>query len=330
MLLLRLRMPTKIRRNPSRGFVFFIFFIITFLFSGREAYAQAQQEWITYDRGGREGPREFVSAKRCQESPCVVTQDGAIKISPQFVSDYQVSLGLIHDGLYRPVHLFQQSSTLDERLSERLFNTQQNRKIFDLSRSIEEGKTEVIHLYGLRLHYDIEEGDPLILTLTSQENVRDYKSSYFRYHQEGLIWDLDLALIQPVDTLRSDSGELVQGSTISIAFSLSLGSYMDPEVPYRWRSKILHAWRANLFLGLLSRRVVDDSIVVEQIDGFVGGGLTLLDFFIVGAGVNTSRSPHSVFPFVGLEVNHVYKFLRSLKRSTHEEWLQYQEQERKR
>lgn len=317
-----------------KGLIFSIFFMEIFFASSPVIHAQTPEDEIVYDRGGKEGPRLFLSATKCRDTPCIVTQDGAIKISPQSLHEYKLEIGLFHEGVLRPVHLFQQASTLDERLAERLFNTQQNRKIFNLSRFVEEGNTEMIHIYGLTLHYEIDEGDPLILTLTRKDDAKDYKEYYFRYHQDGSFLDADLALLQPIGIFIPNPNNVIQGSNISVALSLSRGWYLDPEVPHGWLAKISHAWRGNLFLGLMSRQIIEEKggnkATIEESDGFIGIGVTLLDFMIVGVGINVSRPPQSHFPFVGMEVGRTYKLLRSLKRSTHEQWVEYQKKEQRR
>ncbi len=315
-------------------------FLFIFLFFGllihHPLHAETPEELVTFDRGGQTGARVFISAERCDVTPCVITQDGAIRISPKRVERYKVEIGLLHDGLYRPVDIFQAASPLDKRLSERLFSTQQNRKIFDLSSAIEAGKTDTIYIYGLQLHYELHEGDPLILTFTDRDNVKEHRDYYFRYHQDGASWEGGVAVLLPAGIYLNNEENIIQGSTISIAASLSRRVTLDPDQEASWGDKVFHAWRGNLFLGLVNRRILagqigdNVGIVNEQLDGFIGVGITVFDFVIWGVGTNLTKTPKSAFPFVGVEMRHFDQFLRSLKKSTHEKWLAYQEREKKR
>lgn len=283
--------------------------------------------FVMYDHGRKHGPRDFLPVGGCVETPCVVTQHGAWRFDPAVVGAYRVTMGTIHDGAYRPVGLFQQSTSLEQKLGERLLNRYPNRKIVNLTLMVETGNVPTLYMYGILLQYDIHEGDPVIITLIGLNDPTVVHEYYFRYHKTGPVPDIDLSLLYPVDFFHPNPGDTVQGATAGAAFSFSVGSNMDPERRYSWFKKIARAVRFNLFLGLLTRKelrtIGGDLVVRDAMDGFGGAGLTFFDFLNVGYGVNFVRSPRSTFPFVGLEVRHVFEFIRSLKRDTHTRWEKY-------
>lgn len=282
---------------------------------------------MEYNRGGKKKPREFLPADRCTETPCIITQWGIIRIPARIERTHRVELGALHRGIFHKVTLFQESTTLEQKFSERLFNRKPNRKVVDLERLLESGKTNTIHVYGLLLQYDLDEGDLLALQLTSLKNPSKTEVYYFRYHHDGSKFDVDVAFIQPINFFTPNPGGIVQAAYSTVAFSFSMSRAMDPERRYSLPSKVLRAARFNLVLGLLLRKDVGsfngDNITKEFFDGFGGLGLTVFDFLSMGYGVNFVRSPHATFPFVGIEVRHLLEFLRSLKSDTHSRWQKY-------
>ncbi|MBI2346516.1 MAG: hypothetical protein HYV03_06495, partial [Deltaproteobacteria bacterium] len=187
-------------------------------------------------------------------------------------------MGYIHEGAHRPIGLFQQSTTLEQKLGERLLNRYPNRTIVNLVRLVETGAVTTIYMYGILLQYDIREGDPVIVTLTHLTDPTRVEEYYFRYHKTGPVPDLDLSLLYPINIFHPNPGDTIQGATAGAAFSLSMGSNMDPERHYGWIRKLVRAVRFNIFLGLLTRKeltpVGGDLVVKDAVDGFGGAGMT--------------------------------------------------------
>jgi hypothetical protein len=178
----------------------------------------------------------------------------------------------------------------------------------------------------------MEEGDVIILTLTPRKGQKEELQYFFRFHQDEIVWDFDLALIQPIDVFVPNPNETLVGASITLGLTLGFGWRMDREKKYLWRSKFLYAWRANIFGGAINRRLNTGggNALKEEVDGFLGVGITLLDFMLLGVGGNLANSPHAFFPVVGIEVNHLFKLLKSFKDSTHSEWIKYQAREKRR
>lgn len=282
---------------------------------------------VEYDRGEKGGERRFVPADRCLETPCIVTQWGAIRFPPGIEKTHQVRLGALHRGVFHPILLFQESTTLEQKLSGRILNRKPNRKIVNLEDLITKGGTNTIFMYGLLLQEDLDEGDVLALQLVSVKKPSEVRDYYFRYHHTGVQFDVDLAFVQPINTFHPNPGGAIQAAYSTAALSFSFGGSMDPERRYHLLGKITRAVRFNLMAGLLLRRDVvavnGDNITKDYFDGFGGAGLTFFDFLAVGYGGNFVRSPHTTFPFVGLELRHFLEFLRSLKKDTHTRWRRY-------
>lgn len=289
---------------------------------------------IEFDRGTKGGLRDFRGVEGCIETPCVVTQHGAWRFSPETVGAYRVEMSYIHEASQHAIGLFQQSTTLEQKFGERLLNRYPNRKIINLVRMVETGKVPIIYMYGILLQHDVREGEPVIIRLSSIADPTSVQEYYFRYHKTGAVPDIDISLLYPIDFFQPNPDNAIQGATAGIAFSFSVGTNMDPEKHYGWMRKIMRAVRLNLFTGMLTRkelkRMGGDLVVGDTFDGFGGAGITLFDFLNLGYGINFARSPHSTFPFVGLEVRHVFEFIRSLKQDTHTRWEKYLKQEEKR
>jgi len=279
--------------------------------------------------GGKE--RDYRPATECMLTPCIMTQWGTIRLPKDLEKTHTVQMGALHRGLYTSIALFQQSTTFEQKLSGRLFARQPNRNILNLERLIDTGKTKTIYLYGLLLQHELDEGDLIALTLTpkdSREKVEDY---YFRYHHDGMKADIDIAFVQPINLFNPNPGGIIQAAYSTAALSFSLARAPDPEKQYRFISKLTRAVRFNLILGFLLRKDVGpfggDNITQEFFDGFGGLGFTFFDFLAVGYGANFIRSPHTSFPFVGIEVRHLFEFIRSLKADTHSRWQRYLKEE---
>lgn len=282
---------------------------------------------LEYDRGTPKGARAFQSVERCTETPCVVTQHGALRFHPDVASQYRVEVWYIHDGSVHPIGLFQQSTTFEQKLGERLLNRTPNRKIVNLTRMIETGSANTVYIYGVLLQYDVDEADPILVRLTSLADSRDVQEYYFRFHKTGPRADLDLAFIFPINHFSPNPGDTIRSANRGMAFSFSVGSHMDPDKKYPLISKLARAVRMNLMLGVVDRQlasdIAGDRVISNSVDAFAGVGLTFFDFFLAGYGYNLVRPPRSGFPFVGLEVRHVFQFIKSLKKDTHSKWEEY-------
>jgi hypothetical protein len=269
----------------------------------------AEDAHLQYDRGSKAGTRHFQVADACLDTPCVVTQHGAWQFGPSVTDRYRIELGYVHEGSYRSLDIVQQSTTLEERLGERLLNRYPNRKVINLARTVERGDTQVIYIYGLRLQYDLSEGDPLVVRLVHVKDAKDVLEYYFRYHHDGAQPDLDLAFLYPLNIFHPNPGGNIKRSDAGVAFSLSVARTMDPEQHYSWVRKMFRAVRLNMFAGVINRGIVQrtagDAVIRDRMDGFAGLGVTAFDFFFVGYGVNLIRSPHAGFPFQSFQVGKV-------------------------
>lgn len=308
-------------------FTLVVAFLLTSLFISK-AFADIPVE---YDRGNAKREREYISAEQCQATPCVITQSGAIRFPQKMENKYQVEIGAIHLGIYRRINLFQESSNWEQKVSERTFNRKPNRKIVDLERLLETGQTGTIYIYGLLLQQALDESDVIGLKIISIKHPEDVKEYFFRYHHEGLKWDIDMAFVQPLNIFHPNPGGIIQAAYSTIAISFSVARALDPEKNYSFLNKAFHAARFNVFTGLLLRKDVasfnGDLITDEAFDGFGGLGFTFFDFLAIGYGGNFIHSPHTTFPFVGLEVGHFVEFLRTLRTDTHTRWKRYLKEE---
>ncbi len=294
------------------------------------AYAEHSPSIITlleFDRGTSNGERNFLQSDRCQETPCVITQDGAWKFSTAVPAVYTVTMQYMHGGALLPINIFQQSATFEQKLGERLLNRYPNRKIINLVHMVETGEVQTLYMYGIRLQYDIDEGDPFIIRFTHRKNPAHVFEYYFRYHHTGIRPDLDLAFLFPFPPFAPNPGGAIQNASRAMAFSLSAGSPMDPEQRYHVLRRLMKAVRVNLVMGVVDRSIVSDiagdQVIKSSVDGFAGVGVTFFDFVLAGYGMNLFRAPRGGFPFVGIEVRHVFNFIRSLKKDTHSQWEKY-------
>lgn len=289
---------------------------------------------IQYDRGTKHGVRQFQPAGKCANRPCIVTQHGAIHFTPEASKQYLITMGYIHDGAYRPIEYFQQSTNLEQKFGERILNRTPNRKIIQLTSHVQSGTIDTIYIYGVRLQYGLVEGDPIIISLMHKTNREDEQKYYFRFHHEGVRADIDVSFVFPLNYFHPNPGNAIQGADRGMALSLSMARSMDPERYYGWANKIARAVRLNMFLGVVNRSTLNassgDQVIENKVDGFGGLGITVFDFLNLGYGINFLRSPRSTFPFIGIEMRHVFEFLQSLKKDTHTQWEQYLEQEKTR
>ncbi|EKD50537.1 MAG: hypothetical protein ACD_62C00510G0004 [uncultured bacterium] len=309
-----------------------IFFVglVSILFCPLIVNANLPENTITFAQGHKKNvPLVFMNATHCHKSPCVIGQYGAIKFAPGLSATHDIKLSYLHDDQMMSFSLFQEGALFKEGLFDRLVNKQRNRNVFNLEQSLAAGQTDTVYLYGVLLHYQLEEGDLIVIDIINHKDAKDKHQCIFRFHRTGPIFDADVALINPIDYFAPNPNDTVKYASISIAVSTSVGWYMNPEKDYNFAQKFLGAWRFNIFTGLLRRHeltnIGGDNIVDARFDGFVGAGFTFVDFFIGGMGVNLVRSPHTVFPFVGVEVKHLYQFMKSIKKSTKKRWNKYQE-----
>lgn len=295
------------------------------------APVRGEHALVEYDRGEKQGERVFASAARCVVKPCVVTQHGAVRFDPTVAKHFRVEALYIHDGSARPISLFQQSTTLEQKLGERLLNRTPNRKIVNLTRLVESGAANTIYMYGILLQYDVDEGDPMLIRLTNLQDARAVQEYYFRFHKTGPRPDLDLAFIFPVSHFKPNPGDAIRSASRGMAFSFSVGSHMDPERKYHLLSKLTRAIRLNLVFGVVDRQIASDiagdAVISNSVDGFGGLGVTFFDFLLTGYGYNLFRAPRGGFPFMGLEIRHVFQFIKALKKDTHSKWEEYLEAE---
>lgn len=289
---------------------------------------------VHYDAGSKKGARHFQDSADCVEMPCIITQHGAWQFSPEVVGHYMVRLGYVHDKVFRPIALFQESTTLEQKITERLLNRYPNRKAVNLMHMVESGKISTIYVYGLLLQNDIAEGDLITINFTNYADPTQTKDYFYRFHRTGAVPDFDITLLYPLSYYHPNPGEQVQGTFGGAAFSFSVGTHMDPRKKYNWVMKGFRAVRTNLFLGIITRKelhtISTDTVTKDNADGFVGFGITLFEFLNAGYGVNMIRSPHTFFPFVGIEVKHVYEFFKSLKPDSHSRWVKYMKEEQHR
>lgn len=289
---------------------------------------------IQFDPGSKKGARDFSDSADCTETPCIITQHGAWQFSPEVVGHYSVRMGYVHDKVFRPIALFQESTTLEQKMAERLLNRYPNRKAINLMHMVESGIIPTIYAYGLLLQNDIGEGDLISISLTDMADPTRTKDYFYRFHRTGAVPDFDITLLYPLNYYHPNPGEQVQGTFGGAAFSFSVGTHMDPRKKYNWFVKGIRAVRTNLFLGVVTRKelhAISTGIVTkDNADGFVGLGITLFEFLNAGYGVNMFRSPHTFFPFVGIEIKHVYEFFKSLKPDSHSRWVRYMKEEQNR
>lgn len=286
---------------------------------------------VHYDRGNKKGARNFLPSDDCTETPCVVTQHGAFQFPPEVVGNYIVRMNYIHENVLRQILLFQESTTLEQKFAERLLNRYPNRKAINLMHMVDAGKISTIYIYGLLLQNDFSEGDLISVSLTDTKDHTCTKDYFYRFHRTGAVPDIDLALLYPIEYYKPNPGNVVQGTIGGAAISMSVGTNMDPNKKYNWFSKTVRAVRLNLFTGIITRKqlgaIGGDNVTQDKIDGFSGIGVTLFEFINAGYGVNWTRTPHTFFPFVGIEVKHIYDFFRSLKPDSHSRWIKYMKEE---
>ncbi|MBU0506018.1 hypothetical protein KJ708_08510 [bacterium] len=303
-------------------FIGCLFFIIT-----AHAYTPSSED-ISFHKGHkRKAPPSYQPGNNCQFTPCVVGKFGSIQLSEKVRTHYEIEIGYFNQDGYHSLAFFQEGAEFNETLLERVFNKRKNRNIFNLEHALQIGSTNTIYLYGILLHYQLKEGDVVIVRLHDPKNQNDKHEYYFRYHRKGPIFDADVAIISPLNYFTPNPGSVVRNASIAAALSFSVGTYMDPERDYNIFTKFLYAWRLNLFAGFLKRGELKnaggDQFVDQEFDCFVGAGFTFADFIIGGMGLNMARSPHTFFPFVGIEVNNLYNVLKSLKKSTKKRWKRY-------
>lgn len=287
---------------------------------------------VLYSVGQDKNRHDFQEASGCRLTPCLINKYAAIQLPHGLKKRYTVELGYLHNDTHQSLAFFQSGSTLDERLNERIFNKEQNRRVFNLVNAVNSGQTDTIYLYGIRLHYEFNEGDVLVLTLTDNKRPNQSTGYYFRYHVPGPIWDLDVALLFPVNYFRPNPGSIIRSGRVALGVSYSLGWYMKPEEKYSFFRKFLYAWKFNIVGGLMTRQEVvnftpTDRIVDTKFDTFVGGGFTFLDVVTGGYAVNLIREPRAAFPFVGIETKALYDLIRSVKRNTGKKWQRYLERQ---
>lgn len=276
-------------------------------------------EGVSYCRGKRKTETPLYSAIACSRIPCVLSQRGRIKFSEEILGKYAVEIGVVHNGLYSSVAYHQTEIESKDELPERVLNKKYNKKILNLEQALSARRFDTIYVYGILLEYPLATGDLLVVTLTDPDDVRQKYYYYFRYHKDGAKIDADVALINPISTFWPNSGKRLKSAGLTAGLSLSWGWDMDPEKKYNFMRKALFAWKPNVTVGVLRRSEIDHN----YLDGFVGGGFTVLNVISGGIGVNVARSPHAAFPYVGVELRNLFDILKSLGKNRSKKWEEY-------
>lgn len=287
-------------------------------------------EGVDYMRGSQQEEAGFHSAKGCFKMPCVISQKGKIRFDDELLNSHSVELGVVHDGIFSSIAIHQTASGANDRISERLFNKRNNRKVLNLESSLRDGKFNTVHIYGVLLQYTLDEGDLIVVTVKKKNDLTQQDQYYFRFHRDGVQLDVDFAVVHPIGVFWPGNSNL-KGADLTGGLSLSWGWNMDPDRKYGTLNKMMHAFKLNFTTGLLNRSVVktvnNDQTVQGQIDGYAGGGLTFMDFITAGIGINFLRSPHAAFPYVGAELGKMFDLIQSLRKSRNRQWEEYVKEE---
>jgi len=286
---------------------------------------------IYYSRGHRKNDTTYKSANACVKVPCVVSQKGKIKFNRAITEKYAVEIGVVNKGKYASYSINQTPVDKDDHMSERVLQRKLNKKVLNIDQALYTGKLDVVYVYGLLLEYPMYEGDLIVVALTDPTNILNKYYYYFRYHRDGVIFDFDVAIINPIDVFWPNPNNRLKGTDLTAGLSFSWGWNMDPEKKYNFLRKFLHCWKFNITTGVMRRNqeniVGADRVGRNYIDGFIGGGLTFLNIINGGFAVNMARSPHAVFPYVGVELKSLFNLFQSLGKSRNKKWEEYIRQE---
>lgn len=304
---------------------------------------------LEYDRGAPEGDRHFHDAAGCRVHPCVVTQHGALRFNIAGAGDFDVRVYLLHEGRVAPVRIFERREHSDYRVFERIFDPHRNKRVWDLSDRLSQKRIDLFYILGLVQQYRITHGDVISVEMRLVSRPEWTRIYYFRYYDRGISWRPDVAFTVPfnLDTLYAREGRyrnLSSAAPTNLVGTLSLVRNADPGRPRGALRKIFDSVHPVAFAGPINinfekqNRQINDSGVTRTfytqhsgaIDLFVGGGISLLDFFVVGYGVNVFRDPHVGFPLVGISVVHLSRVLSQANRSASEDWDEFIEEEKKR
>ncbi|MEM6733551.1 MAG: hypothetical protein AAF658_18470, partial [Myxococcota bacterium] len=300
--------------------------------------AQAEPvDWsgvLWFDRGDNDEMRHYWLATECTNTPCVITQDGALRFNRQPDRELDIEMWLVHARSVTRLDYFEKRSRKDYVMLERALNLHRNRPVWSLSENLETGRFETAYISGVTRQYRLREGDLIVVEVRDRANPSDSETFYFRYHRSGFQLRLDFGLVVPINAIRvpEPSPPWMSGS-VGAAGTLQLRKTKDPEGEYSRLESLWLSVHPTVFLGLMVRdleqpgRVPEDR---EQADIFGGVGITLFDFLFVGWGGNLINGPRFSQPFVGVHVRNIVQYVAELNRSSPAEWDEYMDREKSR
>jgi hypothetical protein len=289
---------------------------------------------VVYDRGYIDEERKFLPATNCVKVPCIIGPNGVIKF-PWGISDgFDLRFGYFHDGVFRPLGIIESVAEDEDTMARRLLNQHKNFHVLNLERALENGKHDAIYLYGIGLRYPILDGDLFVVTIESSKDRSLDAQYYFRFSRKGAVKDIDISVVIPMPTFTPNPNGIIRGAQTSVAVSYTVGWHLDPERSYNSFETFARAWKFNAVAGILSRNELTregpgDTAIEQKADGFIGVGVTFIDFLSVGYGINLVRVPRSGFPYVGIQVKHFYDVMHSFI-SKNRRWKDFLADERKR
>jgi hypothetical protein len=218
---------------------------------------------------------------------------------------------------------------------ERIYNRARNRQVWSLMDRIGKRIYDRLHLFGMSLQYEIDDGDPLVLEVRELNNPSNNKSYFFRYHRSDLRVLFDIALLVPIDAVQfpkpalEDSGW--KNGSLSAALTIGFSWTQDPERDYAFYQKVFMAGYPAVFLGPVQRVLkVEGDDDKARTDLYIGAGFTYFHCLFFGWGFNVIHVPRVSSPFVGINIGKAIEFIAEINDSSPEAWDSYIENERKR
>ena len=303
---------------------------------------RASTNWevlVEYDKGQTSGPRSYKSAEYCSYAPkpCIITEDSVIKfnIPEADTGRYDIELKLLHRGSVVNVDFMEKNSFHDYVIIERIYNRARNRHVWSLMDRIEKRIYNRLHLFGLSLQYEIDDGDPLILQVRELNNPSNEKSYFFRYHKSDLRVLFDIALLVPIDAAQFPKPALEnsgwKNGSLSAALTVGFSWTQDPETSYPFYQKVFMAGYPAFFLGPVQRVLkVEGYENMVRTDLYLGAGFTYFHCLFFGWGFNVIHVPRVSTPFVGINIGKAIEFIAEINDSSPEAWDSYIERERDR
>ena len=301
------------------------------------------EKLLEYDKGLTDGPRQFKSALYCTYSPmpCVITQDGVLKFNlpEEDRSRLQLDMFVFHDGRVNKVDYLEKNSFHDYVIVERILNRQRNKHVWSLSDRVEQGIFDRLYIYGIKLQYKLDEGDPFVVEMYEHDKPEARKTYFFRYHQSGFRFPFDIALIVPFNSVRiplrrqSASEEVYDQGMFKPAITMGFTSNRDPDSVYTFWDKVIMAGYPSVFASWVprSRQTEDNETEYELKDPsavFMGAGITYFGCLSLGLGYTFGDGVAR--PFLSLNIGKLIKFIWNINRSSPALWDSYIEKERKR